>query len=386
MDFATGKQHDLIRDKARAFCDQEIRPYIREWDRTGVFPHQIVQKLGEQGFLGLCIPETEGGCGSDHLSLGLVCEELERADTAFRVFISVHLGLNSLALLQWGTDEQKQRYLHAQAKGEKLAAFALTEPEAGSDVAALQTRAHFKNGVYCINGEKSWIGFADIADHFLVFASIEPSLGKRGITAFFIERNTPGLQTASIDHKLGGRAGNTGRLFLQNVQVEENNRLGAEGEGFKIAMTALDNGRFTVAADAVGLIEACLGASISFSKQRETFGQPIGKHQLIQQKIADMVANRDIGRLLYYQVGWLRDNSTRCTREVGLAKWINCRNAFAAADDAVQIHGARGYSDEYPVERYLRNARGARIYEGTEEINQILQAEYALGYRQDKLL
>ena len=386
MDFATGKQHDLIRDKARAFCDQEIRPYIREWDRTGVFPHQIVQKLGEQGFLGLCIPETEGGCGSDHLSLGLVCEELERADTAFRVFISVHLGLNSLALLQWGTDEQKQRYLHAQAKGEKLASFALTEPEAGSDVAALQTRAHFKNGVYCINGEKSWIGFADIADHFLVFASTEPSLGKRGITAFFIERNTPGLQTASIDHKLGGRAGNTGRLFLQNVQVEENNRLGAEGEGFKIAMTALDNGRFTVAAGAVGLIEACLDASISFSKQRETFGQPIGKHQLIQQKIADMVANRDIGRLLYYQVGWLRDNSTRCTREVGLAKWINCRNAFAAADDAVQIHGARGYSDEYPVERYLRNARGARIYEGTEEIHQILQAEYALGYRQDKPL
>ena len=267
MDFATGKQHDLIRDKARAFCDQEIRPYIREWDRTGVFPHQIVQKLGEQGFLGLCIPETEGGCGSDHLSLGLVCEELERADTAFRVFISVHLGLNSLALLQWGTDEQKQRYLHAQAKGEKIAPFALTEPEAGSDVAALQTRAHFKNGVYCINGEKSWIGFADIADHFLVFASTEPSLGKRGITAFFIERNTPGLQTASIDHKLGGRAGNTVRLFLQNVQVEEKNRLGAEGEGFKIAMTALDNGRFTVVAGAVGLIEACLDASISFSNK-----------------------------------------------------------------------------------------------------------------------
>ena len=201
-----------------------------------------------------------------------------------------------------------------------------------------------------------------------------------------MERGAPGLRTSSIEHKLGGRAGNTGRVSLHDVAVPLENRLGGEGEGFKIAMSALDNGRYTVAAGAVGLIDACLEASASFARAREAFGKAIGRQQLVQQKIAEMVAGRDIGRLLWQKVGWLKNQGRRCTREVSLAKWINCRNAFAAADAAVQIHGARGYSDEFPVERYLRNARGARIYEGTEEIHQVLQAEYALGYRGDKPL
>ncbi len=201
-----------------------------------------------------------------------------------------------------------------------------------------------------------------------------------------MERGAPGLRTSSIEHKLGGRAGNTGRVSLRDVAVSLENRLGGEGEGFKIAMSALDNGRYTAAAGAVGLIDACLEASASFARGRAAFGQAIGRQQLVQRKIAEMVAGRDIGRLLWQKVGWLKNQGWRCTREVSLAKWINCRNAFAAADDAVQIHGARGYSDEFPVERYLRNARGSRIYEGTEEIHQILQAEYALGYRGDKPL
>ena len=386
MDFSIDRHHDELRHRAREFCEREIGPHVRAWDRAGSFPEGMVAKLGEEGFLGLCIPESEGGRGQDYLALGLLCEELERADSAFRVLLSVHLGLNTLALLQWGTEEQKRRFLRPQAQGEKLAAFGLTEPEAGSDVSALRCSARREGDAYVLNGDKSWIGFADAADHFLIFARTGPGPGSSGISAFILERGAPGLRTSSIEHKLGGRAGNTGRVSLRDVAVAVENRLGGEGEGFKIAMSALDNGRYTVAAGAVGLIDACLEASASFARAREAFGKAIGRQQLVQQKIAEMVAGRDIGRLLWQKVGWLKNQGRRCTREVSLAKWINCRNAFAAADAAVQIHGARGYSDEFPVERYLRNARGARIYEGTEEIHQVLQAEYALGYRGDKPL
>ena len=386
MDFSLDSNHDDLRRRAREFCDREIISHVRDWDRQGRFPEEMVPKLAEEGFLGLCIPGSEGGGGQDYLALGLLCEELERADTAFRVLLSVHLGLNSLALLQWGTDEQKQRYLQPQARGEKLAAFGLTEPEAGSDVAALKCSARLDGDAYILNGDKSWIGFAGTADHFLIFARSGPGPGSSGLSAFIVERGTPGLQTSGIEHKLGGRAGNTGHISLRDAAVAVENRLGDEGDGFRIAMSALDNGRFTVAAGAVGLIEACLDASSRFARGRQAFGKAIGRQQLVQQKIAGMVAGRDIGRLLWHKAGWLKNRGRRCTREVSLAKWINCRNAFAAADAAVQIHGARGYSDEYPVERYLRNARGARIYEGTEEIHQVLQAEYALGYREDKPL
>ena len=386
MDYSSDRQHDDLRRRAREFCDREIVPHVRDWDRESRFPEEMVPKLAAEGFLGLCIPESEGGGGQDYLALGLLCEELERADTAFRVLLSVHLGLNSLALLQWGTDEQKQRYLQPQARGQKLAAFGLTEPEAGSDVAALKCSARREGKSYILNGDKSWIGFADTADHFLIFARSGPGPGSSGLSAFIVERGTPGLKTSRIEHKLGGRAGNTGRILLHDVAVAEENRLGGEGDGFRIAMGALDNGRYTVAAGAVGLIEACLDASSRFARGRLAFGKAIGRHQLVQQKIAEMVAGRDIGRLLWHKVGWLKNQGRRSTREVSLAKWINCRNAFAAADAAVQIHGSRGYSDEFPVERYLRNSRGARIYEGTEEIHQVLQAEYALGYREDKPL
>ena len=386
MEFSLDRNHYELRRRAREFCDREIAPHIRAWDRAGCFPEGMVAKLAAEGFLGLCIPGSEGGRGEDFLALGLLCEELERADTAFRVLLSVHLGLNSLALLQWGTEEQKRRYLLPQARGEKLAAFGLTEPEAGSDVAALRCSARREGDAYILNGDKSWIGFAGAADHFLIFARTGPGPGSSGLSAFIVERGSPGLRTSSIEHKLGGRAGNTGGVSLRDVAVATENRLGEEGDGFKIAMSALDNGRYTVAAGAVGLIEACLEASARFARRRRAFGRAIGRQQLVQQKIAEMVAGRDIGRLLWHKVGWLKNQGRRCTREVSLAKWINCRNAFAAADAAVQIHGARGYSDEYPVERYLRNARGARIYEGTEEIHQVLQAEYALGYREDKPL
>ena len=384
MDFTLTADHDAIRKTAREFCQRELVPHLRDWDRAAQLPREVIRKMGAEGLLGVCIPRPYGGLGFDYLSLGIVSEELERADSAFRVLIAVHLGLNSLALFQWGNEAQKQGYLVPQARGEKLGAFGLTEPGAGSDVAGISTTAHHDDNTYILNGEKMWIGCADIADHFLIFAYTDHEAKHRGISAFIVERNFDGVTTSSIHHKLGGRIGNVGSISLQDVRVPAANRVGEEGDGFKIAMSALDNGRYTVASGAVGLIEACLEASVAYAKKREAFGQPIGKHQLVQQKIANMVAGRDIGRLLYYQVGWLKNQGMRCTREVSLAKWTNCQNAFQAADDAIQIHGAHGYSDEYPVERYFRNARGALIYEGTQEIHQLIQAGYALGDRVDK--
>ena len=384
MDFTLTADHHAIRETARAFCRRELVPHLRDWDRAAQLPREVIQKMGAEGLLGVCIPQRYGGLGFDYLSLGIVSEELERADSAFRVLIAVHLGLNSLALFQWGNEAQKQGYLVPQARGEKLGAFGLTEPGAGSDVAAINTTARRDGNAYILNGEKMWIGCADIADHLLIFAYTDRAAKHRGISAFIVERGYDGVSTSSIQHKLGGRIGNVGSINLKDVHVPAANRVGEEGDGFKIAMSALDNGRYTVASGAVGLIEACLDASVAYAKKRETFGQPIGKHQLVQQKIANMVAGRDIGRLLYHQVGWLKNQGMRCTREVSLAKWTNCQNAFQAADDAIQIHGAHGYSDEYPVERYFRNARGALIYEGTQEIHQLIQAGYALGDRVDK--
>ena len=384
MDFTLTADHDAIRKTTREFCQCELVPHLRDWDRAQQLPREVIRKMGAEGLLGVCIPRRYGGLGFDYLSLGIASEELERADSAFRVLIAVHLGLNSLALFQWGNEAQKQQYLVPQARGERLGAFGLTEPGAGSDVAGISTTAQHDGNTYLLNGEKMWIGCADIADHFLIFAYTDRAAKHRGISAFIVERDFDGVTTSSIHHKLGGRIGNVGNISLQDVRVPAANRVGEEGDGFKIAMSALDNGRYTVASGAVGLIEACLEASVAYAKKRETFGQPIGKHQLVQQKIANMVAGRDIGRLLYYQVGWMKNQGMRCTREVSLAKWTNCQNAFQAADDAIQIHGAHGYSDEYPVERYFRNARGALIYEGTQEIHQLIQAEYALGDRVDK--
>ena len=384
MDFTLTADHDAIRKTAREFCQRELVLHLRDWDRAQQLPREVIGKMGTEGLLGVCIPRRYGGLGFDYLSLGIVSEELERADSAFRVLIAVHLGLSSLALFQWGNETQKQGYLVPQARGEKLGAFGLTEPGAGSDVAGISTTAQHDGGTYILNGEKMWIGCADIADHFLIFAYTDREAKHRGISAFIVERDFDGVTTSSIHHKLGGRIGNVGSITLKDVRVPVVNRVGEEGDGFKIAMSALDNGRYTVASGAVGLIEACLEASVTYAKKRETFGQPIGKHQLVQQKIANMVAGRDIGRLLYYQVGWMKNQGRRCTREVSLAKWTNCQNAFQAADDAIQIHGAHGYSDEYPVERYFRNARGALIYEGTQEIHQLIQAGYALGDRVDK--
>jgi glutaryl-CoA dehydrogenase (non-decarboxylating) len=311
---------------------------------------------------------------------------LEYVDTFLRVVMSVHVGLNSLALHQWATEEQKQRWLTPQAEGTKLATFGLTEPAAGSDAGNIQSTVVKDGDSYILNGEKMWISLADVADHFLVFASIDKSKKHNGLCAFVLERGMEGFTTGTIKGKLGVRAGNTGWLAFNNVRVPAENMIGEEGEGFKIAMSCIDQGRFTVAAGAVGLAKASLEASVKYCHEREAFGQEIGKFELVQQKIAYMVAGIEASDLLVSKAAELKNRGIRNTKETSLAKWYACDVALKAADEAIQIHGAYGYSNEYPVERYMRNARGAVIYEGTREIHQLVQASYALGYRVDKPL
>ncbi len=386
MNFELTEEQKQVRDMVREFAQREVAPYIREWDAKGEFHREILTKMGELGILGLPIPEEYGGLGLDYVSLALACEELEYVDTFLRVIMSVHVGLNSLALHQWATEEQKQRWLVPQARGEKIATFGLTEPNAGSDAGAIESTAVRQGDYYILNGSKMWISLADVADHFLVFASIDRSKKHHGLTAFMLERGMEGFTTGTIKGKLGVRAGNTGELAFNNVRVPVENRIGEEGEGFKIAMSCIDQGRFTVAAGACGLTRACLDASVKYANERYAFGQPIGKFELVQQMIAKMVAGYEASWLLTMKAAELKNRGIRNTRETSLAKWYACDVALRAVDDAIQILGSYGYSNEYPVERFWRNARGAVIYEGTREIHTILQAEYALGYRQDKPL
>src|SRR5512141_816871 len=386
VDFTLTDENRLVQQAARAFAEAEILPHIREWDEKGEAHREIFAKMGEQGFLGAPIPEAYGGAGMDYVSFAILCEELERADTAFRVVQSVHVGLNSLTLLQWATEEQRQRWLVPQARGEKLATFALTEPGVGTDAANRATTARRDGDAYRLNGQKIWISLADIADHFLVFASVDRSKKHKGVTAFLLERGMAGLSTDTLHGKLGIRAGNTGIINMDDLRVPAEHRIGEEGEGFLIAMSAIDQGRFTVAAGNVGLAQACLDASLKYAHERRTFGDEIGRHQLVKQMLARMVAGIEAGRLLTWRAAFLKNHGVRNTRETSLAKWFATDHAVASALDAIQVHGANGYSNEFPVERYLRNAKAAVIYEGTSQLHTLIQADYALGYREDRPL
>lgn len=384
MDFKLSEEHEMVRKMVYDFAKGEIIPIIKEHDRNHTYPMELVPLMAELGFLGICIPARYGGAGMDYISLGLVSEGVEYGDSSVRETIAVHVGLHSMPIFQWGTIEQKERFLPPLAQGELLGCFGLTEPNAGSDVAGMQSTARKDGDDYILNGEKMWITLADIADRFLVFAKTDPSQGARGITAFILERGWKGLTTGSIEGKMGVHASNTGWISMADVRVPASYRLGNEGEGFKIAMGALDNARYTVAAGGVGIIRACLDASITYAKERRAFGRPIADFQLVQQMIAGMQQSLDIGELLVRKVGWMKNMGIRNTRETSSAKWFCTEAARKAADDAVQIHGAYGYSDEFPVERHLRNTKSAVIYEGTSQIHALIQGAYALGERRDK--
>ncbi|HSQ25573.1 MAG TPA: acyl-CoA dehydrogenase family protein [Anaerolineales bacterium] len=388
MDFSLTDEHLMVQKMVRDFAEREVAPVIKESDRKQEMAAFILPRMAELGILGICIPMRYGGQGMDYISLGLVCEELEALDTSLRVVMSVHMGLNSMGLLQWGTEEQKQRFLVPQARGEKIACFGLTEPGAGSDVAGIRSTARRVGDEYVLNGEKMWISLATKAHHCLWVARTDPQAKNPhdGLSAFIVEMDRPGVSSGDIHGKLGVRAGSTGWIACQDAHIPFKNRIGEEGEGFKIAMSCLDNGRYTVAAGATGLIRACLDASVRYAKERQAFGREIAKFQLIQQKIATMVQFYDAARLLYLRAGWMKNKGLRNTRETSLAKWYATDASFQAASEAIQVHGAYGYSDEYDVERYLRNSKGAIIYEGTSEIHQLIQAGYALDYRQDAQL
>ncbi|QQE79163.1 acyl-CoA dehydrogenase family protein [Alicyclobacillus sp. SO9] len=386
LDFSLSPEQRELQSMVRKFSKNEIIPYIQEWDEQHHLEMSVIHKLADLGLMGVCIPEEYGGAGMDYNALAIVCSELEYGDTAYRTAVSVHTGLNSMTLLQWGTEAQKQRYLVPQAQGKELGAFALTEADAGSDAGSIRTKAVRDGDSYVLNGSKLWISMANYADNILVFATVNPEAKHKGITAFIVERKWPGVTTRSMKGKLGIHGGDTGEVILENVRVPVENRVGEEGEGFKIAMSALDNGRFTVAAGAVGLTRSCLDASTKYAHERKTFGVEIGKHQLVQQMIAKMEQGLQTSELLVYRAGWLKNQGVRNTRETSLAKWTACDVAWESASDAVQIHGAYGYSNEYPVERFLRNSKALVIYEGTREIHTIMQAEYVLGYREDKTL
>jgi glutaryl-CoA dehydrogenase (non-decarboxylating) len=378
----------LLEQSVREWAGREVAPRIRELDRSHTFDRRLLTQMASLGLLGISVPAEFGGAGMDYLCLGLACEELEYVDTSLRVILSVHTGLNSLTLLAWGTADQKHRYLVPQAQGEKIATYALTEPSAGSDARGIQTVAIRQGDRYRLTGEKTWISLADVADQVLVFAWTD--LGKKkqrdtsGLSAFIVERAFKGFSSGTLTEKWGILAGNTGFIRLDDVDVPVENRVGAEGEGFKIAMFALDQGRYTVAAGATGLIRACRDASVRYARDRKTFGVAIGEHQLVKEMIARMESDYQASRLLWMRAGWMKNTGVRNTRETGLAKWYATVASERAAGDAVQVHGANGYSDEYPVGRFYRNCKGGVIYEGTREIHTVMQADYLLGYRTDK--
>jgi glutaryl-CoA dehydrogenase (non-decarboxylating) len=388
MNLDLTEEQQLLERTVREWGARAVAPRIRELDRAHQFDRNLFPQMAELGLLGISVPQQYGGAGMDYLALGVACEELEYVDTSLRVILSVHAGLNCLTLLSWGTEDQKQRYLIPQAQGKKIATFALTEPSAGSDARGIQTVAIKMRDRYHLTGEKMWISLGDVADNFLVFAWSDLEKKKQrdpnGISAFIVERASKGFSSGTLKEKWGILAGNTGFFKMEEVEVPQENLVGREGEGFKIAMFALDQGRYTVAAGATGLIRACRDASVTYAKQRKTFGVEIGSHQLVKEMIAQMESDYQASRLLWMRAGWLKNLGRRNTRETGLAKWFSTVASERAASDAVQIHGANGYSDEYPVGRFYRNCKGAVIYEGTREIHKLMQADYVLGYRNDR--
>jgi glutaryl-CoA dehydrogenase (non-decarboxylating) len=388
IDFDLSEEHRALVQTVREFARGEVAPHIKEWDEKQQFNRAVLDKMGELGLLGVCIPEEYGGAGFDYVSLGLVCEELEAVDTFLRVVMSVHTGLNSLTLYAWGTEEQKRKYLVPQAKGEKIATYGLTEPGAGSDVVGSRSTARRDGDSWVLNGEKMWISLADVADNFLFFCwTDEEKRRKRdhsGMSCFIVERSMPGFSSGTIHGKLGIRAGNTGYFSLQDVRVPAENMVGEEGEGFKIAMFALEQGRYTVAAGATGVIRASRDASVAYALERETFGTKIANHQLVKQKIAEMEADYQMSHLLWLKAGWLKNEGRANARATSLAKWQATVRSEKAASMAIEVHGANGYSNDYPVERYLRNCKAAIIYEGTRDIHTLMQADWALGLKGEK--
>ena len=379
MDYDLSPEQEEIRKLARAFAAKEIAPGARERDRTETFPADILKKMGPLGLLGGPVPEAYGGHGLDYISHALVTEEIGRADSSVRTTLSVQISLVELTILKWGTEVQKKQFLPALCNGSLLGCFGLTEPEVGSDATKLRTTATRDGSDWIIRGRKTWISNGSMSGLALVFAQTDASKGHKGIAAFLLERSKQPYGSQGLHGKLGLRSSDSSELLLDDVRVPDANRLGEVGDGFKIAMSALDSGRYSVAAGAVGVAQACIEASVTYATQRKTFGKPIAGHQLVAEMIADMVVETEAARLLVWRAGDLKNKGRPNTRETSIAKLYATEAAQRAADNAIQIHGGYGFSDEFPVERYWRDARVNRLYEGTTQIQKLIISRFATG-------
>jgi len=381
MDFDLTEEQKMIQDTIRKFADEEIAPVAADYDKKGEFPREIFNKLAGLGFMGTPIPEEYGGAGFNYISHAIVAEEIGRADSSMRGTYSVQVSLVELPILKFANEEQKKKYLPKLTSGQWIGCFGLTEPDAGSDPASMVATAKEDGGHYVLNGQKTWITNAGIADLAIVYAKTDPDAGARGITAFLVERGFEGFSTRDLHDKLGLRASNTGEIFLEECRVPKENIMGELNKGFKVALGTLDFGRYTVAAGCVGAAQGCIDICKEHAKQRVQFGKPIASFQLIQQMIADMVVECEAGRLLVYRAGHLKNKGVPNTRETSIAKYYCSEMVNRVAYKAIQIHGGYGFSGEYPVERFYRDARINTLYEGTSQIQQLIIGAIELGVR-----
>ena len=372
MNFEITEEQAMIRDTIKDFAQKEVAPVSRDNNRHERFPSDLIKKLGEMGVLGLSLPPEYGGGGADHISYCIMLEELGRVDLGVAVTVSVHLSLGGKTILQWGTEEQKQKYLPRIASGEILACLATTEPNVGSDISSIETSAVLQGDEWVLNGTKTWISNGGVADVATIIVQTDKRLGSKGLTAFIIERGTKGFSSKDLHNKLGIRSSNTAELVLEDCRVPQANVLGPVGKGMAVALSAFDNARLGVAARTVGVAQACIDASVSYAQTRKQFGKPIGSFQLIQELIADMTVETEAARLLVYRAAALKDKGNPATIETSMAKYYSSEIALKAANNAIQIHGSYGYSDEYPVERYFRDVRVSCILEGTSQIHKLI--------------
>jgi alkylation response protein AidB-like acyl-CoA dehydrogenase len=372
MDFDLTDEQRLIKDTAREFTDKELVERTRENARNHHFDLELVRKIADQGYLGAIVPPEYGGAGLDYLSYGLIVEEIGRGDSAIRTVISVQTSLVCSGILRWGTEEQKRKYLPKLCSGEWLGCFGLTEPDTGSDAANQRTRAKRTDSGWVINGAKMWISMGNYAKVALIFAQTDPELGYKGLACFMVDTDQPGFKAQTIEHKMGLHASDTASIALEDVEVSDEDMLGEIGEGFKVAMSSLDSGRYSVAAGCVGICQGCVEESVSYAKEREQFGRPIASFQLVQAMIADMVLKTEASRMLVWRAGWLKDMGRPNTLETSIAKLHATEASLECANLAIQVHGGAGYVDDHPVERYFRDARVTTLYEGTSQIQKLI--------------
>lgn len=378
MNFELSEDQKLLRKSVREFAEAEVKPVARENDETGKFPRALFQKAAELGLTGVALPESAGGAGMDHVSYTIVIEEISRVCASTGVILSAQNSLYCAPLHHFGTEEQQKKFLAPFARGDKIGCFALTEPQAGSNAAALATKAVRKGDKYVINGTKAWITNGGAADAAVVFVNTLPEKKEKGITALVVEKGTPGFLVGKEEKKLGINATACTELSFSDCEVPETNRIGKEGEGYKIALATLDGGRIGIAAQAIGIAQGAFEAALSYAKQREAFGHPIADFQAIQFMLADMATEIDAARLLMRRAAWKQDTGQRFSMDAAMAKLFASETSTRVAHKAIQIHGGYGYSREYPVERAYRDARITEIYEGTSEIQRLVIASWVL--------